>query len=45
MIRGRDGMLSINAGVPSAVIAPTPLGEDIGDFPGHLTSGVTDSSR
>lgn len=45
MIRGRGGMLTINAGVLSAVIAPTSLGEDIGDFPDRLTSGVTDSSR
>lgn len=27
------------------VIAPTPLGEGIGDFLGQLASGVTDSSR
>ncbi|MFJ8252417.1 hypothetical protein [Streptomyces sp. NPDC094466] len=40
-------MLTINAGALSlsAVIAPTSLGEDIGDFPDRLTSGVTDSSR
>lgn len=27
------------------VIAPTPLGEGIGDFLGQLASGITDSSR